>query len=542
MVQRSLPFLVLAGLVSCKGDPTGDLRNGTDHLLASPSSVFVTEGTTKFVVITAVDEQGNSVAAKFGDPQGAGAGVTVTRDLTYQPVYDDKGNLVAPKEVTSARYIVEAVANTANTSFTVSAGGKSVEVPVRITPATTAGIVTPSTVTPGTADTTTLTLPAPYKFSSNSVASIGGTALYKVSTSADSSTMRVVAGPGLNAVVSISNVVLGYAPASGTFTATSPAAVTTAAIPSVALNKTNAVAGDTIIVTAPAKYKFTSSSAPTVTGAGLASLGISADSSTLRFLIGPNANAAVSISNVRLAGALTLGPFTATSAAPLVTPAIPNFAGTFSSATPASRDTVTLTVPAGFKFLPTATLSNAGASPLIVSRSADSTQIRFVPARGTTAGPVTVTGIVLSFLRTVSLTLPTAASLTPPAALAGTGAIATAPTITLPAVGASTTIYDGLAFGGTNGVSGGVGNKFYKITVPASTSVTVSMQWTNTADIDILFGLSDGSDFQNCFAGATAANPETGTCTLPTGDTILFANLFAGTAPGLLKITLTRNN
>ena len=62
------------------------------------------------------------------------------------------------------------------------------------------------------------------------------------------------------------------------------------------------------------------------------------------------------------------------------------------------------------------------------------------------------------------------------------------------------------------------------------------------SSVNAIVRISTATSSGKTITGATAANPETGTCTLPTGDTILFANLFAGTAPGLLKITLTRNN
>ncbi len=540
MVQRSLSFVVLAGLMSCSGDPTGDLRGGFDHLQVDPGAIFVNEGTTKFVVITAVDKQGNSVVVNFGDPASVGAGITVAKDLTYQPVYDDKGNLVPPKNVVSTRYAVTANVNTGVSSFQVTAGGETVTVPVRIVP-TNLAVGTLSNAAPLVGDTITMTVPAPYKLTPASVATVGTVALQKVSISADSTTIRAVVPGGLNGPVSVSNTILAYAPTAVTLAALSSVNLVT---PSnlLTISKTNAAIGDTIVITAPTGYRFISGSdTASFGGAPFARLGVSTDSTQLRVLIGPNANSSARVGGMRIKGAPTFGPFALFSPDTVKTPVVTNFPATLSTATPSVNDTVVLTAPANMRFRPTATIAQGAFAPLILSRSADSTQIRFAPARAG-GGPLTVTGVVFTTLTSVSLTLPTVASLTPPPARTGTDAIATAPTIALPAVGQSITVLDGGAFIGDNSVSGGVGNKFYKITVPASTSVTVNMQWSNTADIDILFGLADGSNFRNCFAGATGANPEQATCTLPTGDTILFANLFAGAAPGVLKIVLTRNN
>jgi len=70
-----------AGLWSCNGDPTGDLRAG-ERIIADPASVFIDEGATKFVTVELVDGQGNQLATNFAS-QNVGAGITVAEDPTF---------------------------------------------------------------------------------------------------------------------------------------------------------------------------------------------------------------------------------------------------------------------------------------------------------------------------------------------------------------------------------------------------------------------------------------------------------------------------
>jgi len=641
MVQRSFSFLVLAGLLSCKGDPTGDLRNGTDHLNADPTSLFVRQDSSKFVVITAVDEQGNAVAAKFSDAQGLGPGITVVKDPTFAPVYNSKGELVPPSEVVATRYIVTATANTANSSFDVTADGKTIHIPVRIIPAVLPVAAVTKPASPVAGDTITLTLPAPYRFSGATKASIRTITppvppatkpdttvrqLHVIGLSADSSQLRVVPPPSVNGYIAVTNVVLSYAPAaiafrdSTTDSVTTPAQPTlvtlstaaaiggdtvfvtapgryrfvggstvtvgtaaaavasistdstqlrfaigpnandtvrvagvlisgaptlgpfgfktnvplvTPAAPPLTLNKTAAAAGDTIVVTAPARYRFTpggSGSKVTVGTAGLALIGTSTDSTQLRFLIGPSANSAVTVTNLILQGAPSgMGKFTLTSgAAVLSTPAIPTFPSTLSNAAPAIQDTVTLAITGtGFKFLPNATVTNGGAKGFVVSVAADSLSLKYVAVPGTAAGPPTVTGIVLSTLTSVPLTIPSSVSITSPAAYAGAIAVATAPTIVIPAAGVQSVYLDN---GPTAAVAecGNIGNhcRFYKIVLAAPRTVKVTLNWGNTADIGGYYIDAAGTDIIGDFAcdskgSGAGGQPESCTEDLPAGTTYL---------------------
>ncbi|MDD1762996.1 MAG: hypothetical protein LUQ59_12265, partial [Methanothrix sp.] len=360
-------------------------------------------------------------------------------------------------------------------------------------------LVTLNTAAAVGGDTVFVTAPGRYRFVGGSTVTVGTAAAAVASISTDSTQLRFAIGPNANDTVRVAGLQISGAPTLGPFGFKTDVRLVTPAAPPVTLNKTSAVAGDTIVVTAPARYRFVpgpAGSKVTVGTAGLALVGVSTDSTQLRFLIGPSANAAVTVTNVVIRGApAALGSFTLNSGASvLTTPAIPNFPGTFVSATPAINDTVTLTAGAGFKILPTAAVTIGGQVALRVSISADSSSIKFVPSPGGAAGPATVAGVALSVLTSVSLTLPTSTNITPPAlgaGLAGTGDFATAPTITLPASGKSLTFFDFGAFTGNTACTDdpGLGGdcRIYKLVLAAPTTFTFNTSWQGTTDLGMYF-------------------------------------------------------
>jgi hypothetical protein len=209
----------------------------------------------------------------------------------------------------------------------------------------------------------------------------------------------------------------------------------------------------------------------------------------------------------------------------VVVPPVAGYPATFSSATPAIQDTVTVTIGTGFQFLPTATLDFGGTPALIVSQSA--TQISFVPVPGSTSGPATLSGVAFSSLPAFPLPdLPSGDAITVPAAYTGTDAIATAPTLALPASGASATYLDGnAATASANclaGPGGGDACLIYQIVLAAPTVFDVSATWEPSAtDVGVYF-----SNAANASAGGGAcdsngrgatASPEACTITLPAG-------------------------
>ncbi len=534
-VTRGTVVLAVAlAALSCKGDPTDSLRNGVDHLVATPSAVFLVPGETFSIQVEAVDEQGNRQGTTF-NLGTVGAGITVVEDDSFNLVFDKNGNQVKPKNWPRVQYKVTATDNTANSSFTVSAGGKSLTIPVRAVPDS-ATSLTLSTAVAAVGDTVTATAPANFKFTPASVVTISGVQVATLGISADSNQITFVPGPGADSAVVVSNLVVSYATSLGGYSANSGAvALTTPGIASLGINLTNAVAGDAIIITAPAPYKFTPTSTVTVGTAGLAVTARAADSSSITFLIGPSANAAVSVDNMMINNTPGTGTFTLTTGpAVLTTPAIPNFANTFSTTSPAINDTVTMTVAAGFRLLPTATVTIGGRPATIISMAPDSLSLTLVPVPGTAASVPTVDGIVLSFLTSVSLSLPGTVSLTSPAGLAGTGAFATAPTIPVPAAGQSVTFLDAGGYSGVAECTGDLGGpcRVYQIVVPTARTLALTLTWEGTTDLGI-YTYDAGQSIQPSLllcdaagAGATG-QPETCSAAMPAGTYYLIVDSFA---------------
>ncbi|MFN8650785.1 MAG: hypothetical protein U0133_02635 [Gemmatimonadales bacterium] len=348
--------LVLAGVLGCKGDPTGDLRNGVDHLTATPSAIFLGPTGSNNVVIQAVDEQGNPETVRFTLGE-VSPELDVVVDSAFNQVVDNNGTIGLPTKATRIRYIVTPTAGVGDAAFEVKADGHSIRIPVRLVP----------------------------------------------------------------------------------------------------------------------------------------------DSLT----------------------------------------------ATFSSAAPALGDTVTLTTAAPFAFADTATVTVGGSDVILVSQTP--TAIRFIPAPGSGAGPVTVNGVGLSYATTLSLSLPTQASFTAPAALAGTGALATAPALTIPATGASRVQFDA---GATAAVPECINEldghpcRVYKVTLAAGRTFDMSATWGGEQDLGLYFLTSGGAlttapGFCDAAGDGSQGQPEACRITLGAGTFYLVVANFSDSDPAWLRVEFT---
>lgn len=228
VVALSVPFLM-----SCSGDPTDSLRSGVEKLNPNPSQVFLQQGKTTNVDVTATDGQGNQIETAFAITN-VGPGISVERDPTFRPVYVNDTLLAPPATDAIFRFRVTANQLVAS-NFTITAEGQDVVVPVSVTPDP---LLIPqaavSTSGPNPQDTITLTLPAPYAFQgSASVAFDVGNAVV-VGRSPDGSQLKVLALPGSTGAGAISGLFINYLPTvpltSSTDT-TTPVAVGTTVTP-----------------------------------------------------------------------------------------------------------------------------------------------------------------------------------------------------------------------------------------------------------------------------------------------------------------------
>lgn len=198
MVKRSLTLLALSGIVACTGDPTGDLANGVDHLEANPSTFYLVSGATTNVDVTARDGAGNPVETTFS--VAPGAGVTVVRDETFEPIRNSNGDFVPNPHPTRIRYNVTATAAAAFTSFTVTGGGKDQEVAVVVTP-TNAGTISATTGAVG--DVITVTAASGLRFPADVGALFGTAPGFVTDVAADGSSFDVSVAGGFHGLMTV---------------------------------------------------------------------------------------------------------------------------------------------------------------------------------------------------------------------------------------------------------------------------------------------------------------------------------------------------
>ncbi len=193
-MKRSMCGLIVlaavAGLGSCGGDPTGDSIGVGEHIVADPTSVFVGEGGSEFVVVQLLDTLGNQQAADF-EVQNVGAGITVEKDTTYLQT------TIGTQLETASRFIVSGQTPVA-TTFDVVSGGISTTVPVKVVPASFAA--TFSNPAPVQNEVVTITAAPGYKFLPDANIEFAGAPSVVTVRSPDSTSFSFVPAPTLDTV------------------------------------------------------------------------------------------------------------------------------------------------------------------------------------------------------------------------------------------------------------------------------------------------------------------------------------------------------
>jgi hypothetical protein len=538
LVRGSVILAAVAVVGACGGLDTDEIDQ-TAELVADPSVVYVSNRDSQAVFVEALNSLGQQLTGDF-TLTDVGPGIVVNLDTTFapRPGVDDPP--------TRVRYFVKAASVTTfvSSTFTVSANGESVVIPVRITPDTLASTVL-SNANPALGDTIQLTAPAGIKFTSATDITFPGDTAKRaanVGVSADSSILYILAGPGITAqAIRLGDVQVAFHPGVE-FDINTDAVLTTPAIVTnlATVSNSTPATGDTVVLSVPLPYKLSSNSVVTLTGAGRAQLAISPDSSSVSFVIGPNSSGIASVSNVTIAGVPSIGLFTFTTAGPVTTPALTSIPASFAPSNTSPNTPIVVTAP-GFKFLPTATATVGGLPAAVIGPTADSSSISIVPFPGT-SGVVTFNNVVLSFLTTVPITnIPSVNTVTVSGALTpltNTDDPFAAQTIALGATG-ETVVYDVGSFGSPDIIGGGGDIQFIRFSIPVARTLKITVNWNNASDID--FYLADGG-FNNFVgstsASATGAQPETQTvAALPAGTYILMLVNFAdGPIPPFVQI------
>ena len=190
-------------LVSCKGDPTSDFRGDPTRILAEPSSVFLDQGSDEAVTVTLLDDQGDPLAGDF-EVAATGTGITVVKNEEFL------GTTVGIPLESQAQFIITAGDAPTPSSFTVTAGGLSLEIPVKVTP-TSIGAAVFSNPTPAVNEPVTVTAEG-YTFLPDAAISFAGTPALVLGVAEDGTSMTFLPAPGTIGTALLDNVSINFLP------------------------------------------------------------------------------------------------------------------------------------------------------------------------------------------------------------------------------------------------------------------------------------------------------------------------------------------
>ena len=524
-----VPLFAVLAVVGCSSEPTGDLRDSPPELQASPSQLFLEVGETKEVIVGAVDGQGNPLDFAY-EVVETGEGITVRRDSTFLPIFVDDSTLQAPETGPRFRFQVTGTTYT-STSFTVSAGGDSIVVPVQVVPQQ--GFAgTFDKPTPVLGDTITLTAAPGTVFADTAELRLPGVPdsipLHPiiVARGEGGTSLSFIAPPNVNGPLVITAVTSASAPGL-VFSPSTDAVLQTPLIDTVDVNlsATSAALGTTVTVTVPEPLikvpqilsidtTFDDAGVPTAIdttnlqvqfdaeipgpAGGAANETAFPDSSGFTFEAPANVNGSMTVVNFVFPGGFQIA-----------LPTRPAFTGTttfetvqdfgISNTAPDAFESITITAPAGFFFAPTVGVNIGGNAALVQSVAAGGSSVTILPFPGS-AGAPEVVGVSPTGFPQFQYTMNAITSVTVPPALLGTESPETAPTLAVPS---STT--DGGGFAGTyDALAPGLHARWYKIELASATTVTFNIDWPTDEDLGV-YVAADPADPATLVAVADAA-------------------------------------
>jgi hypothetical protein len=187
-------LLVALGASACADDPSVEFGgDAPTKIQASPTVMFVNQGTPEFMLARLVDDRNRSTPTSF-EISNVSAGITVTLDETFRPDFIGSDQLEFNPIQHVHRFIVTGV-EAVGGEFTVSSQGISQVVKVNVVPSE-----IPTSIVAGAAgfldissENFTFDMATSFDFGGNVLAT-------PVSVSPDGHTATIVAPPGLNDV------------------------------------------------------------------------------------------------------------------------------------------------------------------------------------------------------------------------------------------------------------------------------------------------------------------------------------------------------
>lgn len=229
------------------------------------------------------------------------------------------------------------------------------------------------------------------------------------------------------------------------------------------------------------------------------------------------------------------------------------FGGAISKLTPAGGETITINATPVLKFDPATVAVGFGPDAIpgaIQSATADALQVVVPYFSG--GGPLTIDGIEVTYVPGLAVTLPSADDVAQTGDFwTGDEAYTTAPTLTLPASGATGEMIttfgaDNFAMCAETAPNFDFGSTgpcvIYQFTVSATTTLTFTADWDSDADLDIYACSAPDplSCFEEGFGGATTAQPQTFTFDFPAGTHYFVVENYDGVSTDNIYVTISQ--
>lgn len=211
LTSGTVSLIALLVVSGCNNDPTGDLRGPVTRIQATPSTLNVTQGKVKTIQVQALDDQGNLIPSAF-EVSAVGSGIGVVRDSTFfeQFVGD---SLTVPPTAPTWQFKVSGT-DLLTSSFTVSAGGQQVTIPVVVSadPTNVPGAPTVTSTGPNASDQTVITVQAPFLFSPDATVAFNAGPAIVLSVAEDGSTITILPPPAATSKGFVTGLYLPFFP------------------------------------------------------------------------------------------------------------------------------------------------------------------------------------------------------------------------------------------------------------------------------------------------------------------------------------------
>ena len=211
LTSGTVSLIALLVVSGCNNDPTGDLRGPVTRLQATPTTMNVTLGKVKTIQVQALDDQGNLIPTAY-EVSAVGPGIAVKRDSTFfeQFVGD---SLTVPAIAPTWQFIVSGT-DLVSTSFTLTAAGQTITIPVVVAPDPAAiPISTVTSTGPNASDPTVITLPAgSFIFGPDATVTFDAGDAIVLSITDDGKTITILPPPGATSKGIINGIIVPYLP------------------------------------------------------------------------------------------------------------------------------------------------------------------------------------------------------------------------------------------------------------------------------------------------------------------------------------------